>query len=77
MKYKDSKIQTDIMILDFSKVFDNVPHDKLLYKRRHYETIGGLLDWISVFYNNENREWYMPGLYPARRAGDVYHYLCF
>ncbi len=32
---KTIRIQTDI-VLDFSKASDTVPHDKLLYKLRHY-----------------------------------------
>ncbi len=43
MKYKDSKIQTYIIIIDFSKAFDTVPHDKLLYKLRCYGITGGIL----------------------------------
>ncbi len=43
MKYKISKEQ-NIVILDFSKAFDTVPHDKLLYKFRHYEMAGDILD---------------------------------
>ncbi len=51
MKYKDSKIQRDIVMLDFSKASDTVPHDKLLYKLQIYGVTGGILDWIS-----ENRK---------------------
>ncbi len=36
MKYKDSKMQSYIIILDLSKTFDIVPHNKVLYKLKHY-----------------------------------------
>ncbi len=37
IKYKDSRIQIHIIILDFSKAFDTLLHDKLLYRLRHYK----------------------------------------
>ena len=51
MKNFDSKIQTDLIILDFSKAFDtvHVPHRKLLHKLNHYGIDGNLLKWISAF----------------------------
>ena len=33
--YED-KIQTDLIVLDFSKAFDVVPHQRLLRKLDHY-----------------------------------------
>jgi tRNA A58 N-methylase Trm61 len=32
----DQNKQTDVVILDFSKAFDIVPHDKLMYKLEKY-----------------------------------------
>ena len=49
MKNRDSKVQTDIVILDFSKAFDTVPHDKLLLKLKHYGINGNILEWITSF----------------------------
>ncbi len=36
IQYKHSKLVTYIVILYISKAFDTTPHDKLLYKLRHY-----------------------------------------
>jgi len=36
LKAYDKGTQVDIEILDFSKAFDTVPHDKLLYKLKKY-----------------------------------------
>ena len=49
MKTFDNKQQTDLVILDFSKAFDTVPHRKLLHKLRHYGIDGELLSWLSAF----------------------------
>ena len=45
----NSKKQVDAFILDFSKAFDRVPHQRVLYKLSHYGIQGSLLSWIHVF----------------------------
>ena len=49
MKNRDEKKQTDMVVLDFSKAFDTVPHTRLLSKLKHYGITGNLLEWISNF----------------------------
>ena len=46
--------QTDIAILDFSKAFDTVPHDRLLHKLDAYGIRGPLLSWIKAFLCNRH-----------------------
>ena len=46
-KSLDSKTQTDMLILDFSKAFDTVAHQRLLLKLEHYGIRGQLLEWIK------------------------------
>ncbi len=48
MQYRD-KIQVDIAILDFSKAFDTVRHNKLLYTWKHYGINGKTLQWMDKF----------------------------
>ena len=43
--YED-KIQTDLIVLDFSMVFDVVPQQRLLHKLDHYRIRGSTLLWI-------------------------------
>ena len=43
----DLKKQVDCLILDFSKAFDKVAHQRLLYKFRHYGIRGNCLKWIE------------------------------
>ena len=45
----DAGRQTDVAVLDFSKAFDTVPHQKLLHKLDHYGIRGPILDWIQNF----------------------------
>ncbi|VDI25779.1 Hypothetical predicted protein, partial [Mytilus galloprovincialis] len=42
-------LQTDIVILDFSKAFDTVPHQRLLAKLESYGIDGPILDWLNMF----------------------------
>ena len=45
----DNNHQTDVIILDFSKAFDTVTHDKLLHKLEAYGIKGRLLQWTGNF----------------------------
>ena len=45
----DSKGQTDVILLDFSKAFDKVPHKRLLYKLHHYGIRNSNIGWIQDF----------------------------
>ena len=45
----ESKTQTDVVVLDFSKAFDVVPHQRLLHKLDHYGIRGTTLNWIQNF----------------------------
>ena len=46
----------DAILLDFSKAFDKVPHQRLLLKLRHYGIRGNLLDWIEDFSSERTQE---------------------
>ena len=39
--------QTDVLLLDFSKALDTVPHKRLLKKLDHYGICGQLIKWIE------------------------------
>jgi hypothetical protein len=49
MTTQDQNKQTDVVILDFTKVFDTVPHDKLMYKLEKYGIKGDLYKWLMSF----------------------------
>ena len=48
----DKKIQTDVGVLDFSRAFDTVPHERLIGKLAHYGIQGNILSWIRAFLSN-------------------------
>ena len=52
--YFDKNQQVDTIILDFSKAFDTVPHQRLLLKLENYGIRGPLLKWISHFLTQRN-----------------------
>ena len=45
----DQGKQVDAIVLDFSKAFDMVPHNRLLSKLQHYGISGNLLSWLQAF----------------------------
>ena len=46
-KNNSDKIQTDVIVMDFAKAFDKVPHKRLLYKLKYYGTDNNTLNWIE------------------------------
>ena len=48
--------QIDLVILDFSKAFDRVPHRKLLEKLNHYEIRGQTQGWIKSFLSDRTQQ---------------------
>ena len=45
----DKQKQADVIIMDFSKAFDLVPHQRLLLKLKHAGITGSLHKWVSNF----------------------------
>ena len=43
----DHNIQIDMILLDFSKVFDTVPHRRLLKKLKFYHIENQVIHWIE------------------------------
>ena len=43
----DNQLQTDLILLDFSKAFDTVPHKRLLAKLQHYKIDHHVWAWIQ------------------------------
>ena len=50
----DSKVQTDVGILDFSRAFDTVPHERLMGKLAHYGIQEPTNQWIRAFLTNRS-----------------------
>ena len=48
--------QTDVLLLDFSKAFDTVPHNRLLSKLKYYGITGNAAGWIEAFLNNRKQQ---------------------
>ena len=47
--------QTDLILLDFSKAFDKVAHEKLIQKLHRYGIRGDTLKWIKAFLDNRKQ----------------------
>jgi hypothetical protein len=48
--------QHDLIILDFSKAFDRVPHERLLKKLDHYGIRDSTQGWIRAFLSNRTQQ---------------------
>ena len=55
---RDNKIETDLAILDFSKAFDTVPHERLLGKLEFYGIQGQILQlqWTAAFLRTRDQQ---------------------
>ena len=63
MSIFDSKFQVDVAVLDFSKAFDGVPHQRLLGKIKHYWISDTTLAWISDFLSGRTQRVVVDGSY--------------
>ena len=45
----DKRIRTAVLLIDFSKAFDSVPHQRLILKLNYYGITGNSLSWIKNF----------------------------
>ena len=52
----EEKDQTDLILLDFSKAFDKVPHKRLLLKSEYLGIRGSTLLWIQDFLSNRSQQ---------------------
>ena len=55
--------QVDIGILNFSKAFDTVPHDRLLHKIDQYGIRGPLHTWLTSFLTERKMRVALEGKY--------------
>ena len=55
MQCLNERGQCDVLLLDFCKAFDKVPHSRLFYKLHHYGIRGTLLTWIKNFLSNRSQ----------------------
>lgn len=51
----NSRSQTDVILLDLSKAFDSVPHQRLLLKPNYYGICGKTAAWIKAFLSNRSQ----------------------
>ena len=52
----DNRKQTDVVIMDSSKAFDKVAHNRLLLKLSHYGIRGNTYNWISSFLKDRHQQ---------------------
>jgi hypothetical protein len=55
-KSMDDSTQTDVILLDFAKAFDKVPHGRLLYKLKYYGIREHHHAWIADFLHDRTQQ---------------------
>ena len=59
----DNNNQVDVEILDMSKAFDKVPHERLALKLHHYGIRGSVLTWLQSFLRGRSQQVVLDGHY--------------
>ena len=54
--------QTDLIIMDFAKAFDRVPHRRLLHKLEYYGIGGSTHKWINSWLSRRTQQVVLDGL---------------
>lgn len=60
-KIRDQKGQADVLILDFSKAFDTVPHSHLIHKLSHNSIDSFTVNWIENWLQNRKQSVLLDG----------------
>ena len=58
----DNQKQVDIILLDFSKAFDSVPHQRLLKKLLHYGINNNIYNWIETWLTRRSQTVVLNGI---------------
>lgn len=58
----DAREQHDVILLDFSKAFDKVPHKRLLHKLEYYGVRNTVNKWISDFLSHRTQQVVLEGV---------------
>ena len=58
----DNRGQTDLILLDFSKAFDKVPHNRLIYKINYYGVRHSTNQWIANFLEGRTQQVLVEGV---------------
>ena len=66
-KLRSGKDQIDVILLDFSKAFDKVPHQRLLHKLGFYGVSDDTLRWIQSFLNYHKQQVFLEVPYPQKQ----------
>ena len=60
-KLRSGNDQVGVILLDFAKAFDKVPHQRLLYKLSFYGIRGDTLKWIEAFLGHRKQQVLLDG----------------
>ena len=63
----NSRSQTDVILLDFTKAFDSVPHERLLVKLDFSGIRGQMHRWIKAFLSNRTQNVSVNGILSSPR----------
>ena len=61
-KSLDKGEQVDVILLDFSKAFDKVPHHRLLHKLDYYGVRGNTWKWVHDFLSKKTQKVVLDGV---------------
>ena len=70
LSLRDTKVQVNVLVLDFSKAFDTVPRDHLMGKLEHYGISGPILNWINVFMKIREQRVQVDGAFSSSTSVD-------
>ncbi|KAL8575235.1 hypothetical protein ACOMHN_042356 [Nucella lapillus] len=59
-------LQVDVVLLDFSKAFDKVPHRRLLHKLHYYGVRSKTLRWTQAFLTSRTQEVILEGVHSSK-----------